>query len=155
MWDSKLVYVTYCTRKSPNSTYDSELSLVTPSLRLRGGATLRTLADGLVVDPVLNDGFELCAEVRAVERVLADDRGLLVLAGFAVPAQTVWVFKPYANKKETECATERYLPIEPSGRTRSTTIPMVFANRTGLCGVLPTKRDQFKHCRFRERATAG
>ena len=84
------MYVAYCTRKSPNSTYDSELSLVTPSLRLRGGATLRTLADGLVVDPILNDGFELCAEVRAVERVLADDRGLLVLAGFAVPAQTVW-----------------------------------------------------------------
>ncbi len=37
--------------------------------------------------------------------------------------------------------TERGLPIEPSGRTRSTTIPMVFANRTGLCGVLAMKRN--------------
>ena len=29
----------------------------------------------------------------------------------------------------------RYAPMEPSGRTRSTTIPIVFAKRTGLWGV--------------------
>ena len=44
------------------------------------------------------------------------------------------------NKRRTRRVVERNSPIEPSGRTRSTTIPMVFANRTGLCGVLATDR---------------
>ena len=65
-----------------------------PSLGLRGGAALRTLADRLVVDPVLNDRLELRAEVCAVERVFADYCGLVVLPRLAVPAQTVCIFEP-------------------------------------------------------------
>ena len=64
----------------------SARSLIVPSLRLCDSATFGTLADRFVVNPILDDRFKLCAEVRAVERVFADDGGLLVLARLAVPA---------------------------------------------------------------------
>ena len=50
------------------------------SLRLRDSPTLWALANRLIVNPILDDRLELGAQVRAVERILADDRRLLVLS---------------------------------------------------------------------------
>ena len=50
------------------------------SLRLRDRPTLWALANRLIVDPILDDKLELGAQVRAVERILADDHRLLVLS---------------------------------------------------------------------------
>lgn len=65
---------------------DNTTSSCARSFRLCDRATLGTLPDRFVVLPVLNDWLELSAEVGAVEGILADDRGLLVRAGLAVPA---------------------------------------------------------------------
>lgn len=59
-------------------------------LRFRNRATLRALPDQLVVLPILYHGLELCPEISAVEGVLPNDCRLVVRAGFAVPAQTIW-----------------------------------------------------------------
>ena len=61
-------------------------------LRLRHGPAPRTLAHRGVVHPALDDRLELRAEVRAVERLLADHRRRRVCPRrLAVPAQAVYV----------------------------------------------------------------
>jgi hypothetical protein len=45
-----------------------------------------------------------------------------------------------AGKARARARREGSEPIDSAGRTRSTTNPMVSANRQGLCGVLPIER---------------
>ena len=106
-------------------------------LRFSNMAALGALADGLVVHPVLDDRFELSTEIGAVEGIFTNDRGLRVRPGLAVPAQAI-CGQPWVHILQR--LQENDVPIEPSGRTRSTTIPMVFANRTGLWGVFAALR---------------
>ena len=73
-----------------------------------------------------------------MEGVFADDRGCRVRTGFAVPAQSIYV--TVSSRGSMRDLMRRYAPMEPSGRTRSTTIPMVFAKRTGLCGVFAGRK---------------
>lgn len=92
----------------------------------------------------LDHRFELRAEVRHVERLLVDDVRRRVGARIlAVPLEGVWEKEGSGlvrgrEGKGTGCrGREGTAPIDPSGRTRSTTSPIVSANRHGLCGVLP------------------
>lgn len=58
-------------------------------LRLRNRSTGVATSTLLVANPDLYERFELCAQVRHVERLLANDGWCLVHRSTAVPAQAV------------------------------------------------------------------
>lgn len=61
----------------------------------------------LVLDPIPDERFELGAEVADVERLLKDDRGLLVGAGFAVPSKSVYrIVRTNALDDDADCVRE-------------------------------------------------
>ena len=59
------------------------------SLRFSDSTTLGTLANRLILRPVLNDRLELGTKVSAVEGILANDCGFIMLARLAVPSKAV------------------------------------------------------------------
>ena len=111
-------------------------------LRLGDSSTSRTTATLLVSHPMINDRFKLRAQVRYVERCLADDGRCLVPGSTAIPAQTIYQIRPSHDDVQLIHATGltfgagsticTHIPMDVSGRARSITIPTVSAKRTGL-----------------------
>lgn len=102
-------------------------------------ATLATLPQRLVCFPSLDYRFKLCAEVGYMEGFLVDNDRLCVNRFATVPLQGVCrVYGGYLLTRQISYC--RYLPLESFGRIDSMTMPIVFAYRTGLCGVLPEEQ---------------
>lgn len=74
-----------------------------------------------------------------MEGFLVDDDRLCVNRFATVPLQGVCrVYGGYLLTRQISYC--RHLPLESFGRIDSMTMPIVFAYRTGLCGVLPDKQ---------------
>lgn len=82
----------------------------------------------------VDERLELSAKVGARKRHFAYHKWLLMLVRAAVPPQTVFE----TRVSSASCKNNAYVlssPMEPAGRTRSITRPIVSAKRHGLCGV--------------------
>lgn len=85
-------YILQSLRHNIVKVYDLSCSFIDKFARLLGfrdDTAFWTLAKFCVSHPVLDDGLQLGTEVCDVQRLLANDSGLRMRGGLAVPPQTV------------------------------------------------------------------